>query len=357
MKKILLQVPSIHLANNRIFETDTNNATIPWIKLKERLHSLGYDLTTADNHPLKDVEWIFYLDARSFDGVYIKRGGVKALIKSLFGIKTRRLWPYRSLYQEIKEVGLEDKIVLFQWECKAINPHNYDPAILSKFKYVFAWNDDVVDNKKFFKFYLPVAQKDFPRYASAFNEKKLLANMSMNKRSSQPNELYTARRKTIEYFNNKYPNDFDLYGYIDNPQTKLQKIFSWFNKKYETNRGSVRNKIETLSRYKFTVCYENMKNVKGYVTEKIFDVLVARSVPIYWGAQNIEEFVDADTFIDRRKFKNNEELANYLFSITEEKYNEYLAAGERYLQSEKFKKFLPENFIKTILQILPIEKC
>ncbi|MCX6738903.1 MAG: glycosyltransferase family 10 [Candidatus Parcubacteria bacterium] len=98
-----------------------------------------------------------------------------------------------------------------------------------------------------------------------------------------------------------------------------------------------------------------MEKVKGWVTEKIFDVLVARSVTIYWGAENIEEFVDTDTFIDRRKFKNDKELADYLFSVTEERYNEYLAAGERYLQSEKFKKFLPENFSKTIMETLGIK--
>ena len=42
-------------------------------------------------------------------------------------------------------------------------------------------------------------------------------------------------------------------------------------------------KIDYLRRCKFNICFEN-SNSFGYVTEKIFEALVAKTVPIYWGS-------------------------------------------------------------------------
>ena len=41
-----------------------------------------------------------------------------------------------------------------------------------------------------------------------------------------------------------------------------------------------------------------MRNVNGYVTEKIFDAFKAGCVPVYWGAENITKYVPAECFID-----------------------------------------------------------
>ncbi|MCK9351790.1 MAG: glycosyltransferase family 10 [Candidatus Pacebacteria bacterium] len=351
MKKILLQPPSGHMANNKIFGPDVNNTSEPWRVLRDRLRMLGYELTTADDNTLDSCAWVFYFDTLGFDGTYIPCGGIKSKIRALFGLKTYRPWPTRKLYQEAIQAGLENKMILMMGEGKAVNPENYNPEVWKKFKYILTWDDDLIDNRKFFKYYPPVPRKEPPKDPPSFQEKKLLANMSCNKRSRHPNELYSERRKTIDFFDKHYPNDFDLYGYLDVPR---ERVWPWQIKKHKTNRGESHDKIETLSHYKFTVCYENIAKTKGYVSEKILDVLMARSVPVYWGAENIAEYVDPEAFIDRRKFKNNKELADFLFSVTEEQYDKYLAAGDLYLQSEKFKKFLPENFSMTIIKMLHI---
>jgi hypothetical protein len=75
-------------------------------------------------------------------------------------------------------------------------------------------------------------------------------------------------------------------------------------------------------------------------------------VPIYWGASNISDYVDENAFIDRRKFKSNEELEAYLLSITEDQFIVFQNAMQDYLESEKFKKFLPEAFSKTVISVL-----
>lgn len=51
----------------------------------------------------------------------------------------------------------------------------------------------------------------------------------------------------------------------------------------------VKFKKETYKKYKFTICYENVKGIPG-------------CIPIYRSAPNITTHIPADTFIDRRKF-------------------------------------------------------
>ena len=60
------------------------------------------------------------------------------------------------------------------------------------------------------------------------------------------------------------------------------------------------SKIDTLRLYKFCVAIENSED-KHYVTEKLYDALVAGCVPIYFGAPNVLEYVPhADAIIDVR---------------------------------------------------------
>jgi len=54
--------------------------------------------------------------------------------------------------------------------------------------------------------------------------------------------------------------------------------------------------IHTLNKYKFIVCFENSKT-PGYITEKIFNVFLSKSVPIYDGAPDIESFINPKSFI------------------------------------------------------------
>lgn len=148
-----------------------------------------------------------------------------------------------------------------------------------------------------------------------------MANIWGNKRSHHPDELYTERINAIRYFEQHFPTGFDLYG------------VGWDVEEYPSYRGMVDNKQETLCDYKFSLCYDNMKNVKGMVSEKIFDCFFAKCIPIYLGTDNIDEHVPQDCFIDRRMFASYDELSLYLQNMTEEEYDRCLSQIELYLQS------------------------
>ncbi|CAN6440262.1 unnamed protein product [Victoria cruziana] len=81
-----------------------------------------------------------------------------------------------------------------------------------------------------------------------------------------------------------------------------------------------------LSHYKFVLAIENTMT-ESYVTEKLFYALDAGSVPIYFGAPNVEDFVPPNSIIDGTKFASLEELASYVKALANDPvaYAEYHA--------------------------------
>ena len=277
-------------------------------------------------------------------------------MKKILRIKIYPTYPARELYKETVIAGMRSKMILFIWEGKSVCPSNFYKSNWDRFDKILTWDDDLVDNKKFFKFFLSSKHHTSISKAVPFADKKLLVNMSINKYSSYKNESYSKRRESIEYFSDNYPNDFDLYGLRwEKAVTRWQRMFPFLVKKYVTHRGFSDDKLGVFSHYKFNICYENNYDTKGYITEKIFDTLSARIVPIYLGAPNIDKYVDLETFIDRRKFKDDAELANFITKMSEEQYNKYLKAGEKYLKSDMYYKFTPEYFSDTIINVLNLK--
>ena len=95
----------------------------------------------------------------------------------------------------------------------------------------------------------------------------------------------------------------------------------------------IRNKRECLSLYKFNICFENLA-APGYITEKIFDAMLACAVPVYLGAPNIGSYVPVRCFIDASRFSNMRDLAVYLETVSEGEAMDIIRAGQQFLRSE-----------------------
>lgn len=357
MKKIFLQVSSLPLANNKIFKSgDVNNSNSRWIELKSRLKELGYDLITADDNRLDDCEGVIFHDASSlgYPPNLIER--IKKILKKLLGIKTAPVYPTRQLYEELVFAGKQDKAVLLIWEGRTICPLNFEKWIWDRFDHILTWDDELLSDPKFIKYNMPIEPPRKIPEAVPFAKKKMLVNISFNKKYYHPNELYSARKRSIEFFDQNYSNDFDLFGPRWNqPISYMGGMFPNLTKKYTNYKGITDDKLGTLSKYKFSLCYENNSGAKGYISEKIFDNFHAGTVPIYWGATNIEEHVDPNTFIDRRKFKDDGELAEFLTKISEKEYNSYLESAKNYLKSEKYARFQPAYFCEQTIKALDLK--
>ncbi|MCX5921942.1 MAG: glycosyltransferase family 10 [Candidatus Dependentiae bacterium] len=241
-----------------------------------------------------------------------------------------------NLDKLLKTYG-KDKLAVFLWEPPSVKPQNFDRSRHKNIKLVFTWADDLIDNKKYFKFFYPQPHAVNVKKI-AYEDKKFCCTMVGCKKSNHPEELYSERLKTILFFENKSPHLFDLYG----P--------GWKGSKFSCYKGVAEEKFQTLARYKFCICYENIKNITGYVSEKIHHCLLTGCVPVYWGASNITDYIPAECFIDRRKFASNQELFEFLTTITPQRYQEYLDAAQKYLESPQQMLFSNLYFADCLLK-------
>lgn len=269
------------------------------------------------------------------------------------------------------------KNILICNESATVIPFNYMKIVHFFFTKVYTWYDELVDNeqsssssKKYFKILLPKSSLGIRTNPKKFKEKKFLVLINANRLPFYPfkllkpfgKELYSERIKSIEFFERNIPDKFFLYGRGWNKPKKYnltEIVFGY--KKYSTYMGEVGNKIETLSNFKYCLCFENLTDVNGYITEKIFDCFKAKCVPIYWGATDIEKYIPKNCFIDFRDFGDYEKLLAYLASIDESKYNSYIKNIENLLSDKKFIDMWFEGgfakfFLRDILEIKTNEK-
>lgn len=54
--------------------------------------------------------------------------------------------------------------------------------------------------------------------------------------------------------------------------------------------------LAIFNQYKFIICFENSKT-PGYITEKIFNVFLSKSIPIYDGAPDVDKYFNKNSYI------------------------------------------------------------
>ena len=108
-------------------------------------------------------------------------------------------------------------------------------------------------------------------------------------------------------------------------------------------RGPVASTGDTLARYTFSICFENMV-LDGWVTEKIFNSLRAGTIPVYLGAPDIDRWVWPECFVDMRRFSGYEELREYLLGLSSAEVDAYRDAGREYFASPEFHPFTKDAF-------------
>ncbi|EKX40875.1 hypothetical protein GUITHDRAFT_75190, partial [Guillardia theta CCMP2712] len=77
------------------------------------------------------------------------------------------------------------------------------------------------------------------------------------------------------------------------------------------------DKVRIMQNYTFALVFEN-SNMHDYVTEKLFQALLAGCIPIYMGAPNVRDFLPANNAaILVSEFQSAEELAVYIKRVKE----------------------------------------
>lgn len=119
-----------------------------------------------------------------------------------------------------------------------------------------------------------------PIFASSSFDRKRICCIISGKKHTDGAEL---RLSFLKNFVDKYPCVIDIYG-----RGNLEFLGSdW--------KGPVDNKWNVLKDYEMSLCMENGQ-VENYFTEKITDVILSWSFPIYWGCPNINEYFESGSY-------------------------------------------------------------
>jgi len=356
MKATFYVSPVFNFLENRIFSSEyfTNglkNYAFMFIELRNQLAAQGIDLATQDIHPPEESRLIISFDEVAFFQTYERQPG-------------------QIVYLFLNE------------------PANYWPELWKRenhtvFDRVFTYDYTLADDKKYIHHYFAIDLENYPAFEEVteeeFNRRKLLVLVAGMFQLTPPkpgsSSLLYARYRTMRWFGEHLPEHFSFFSRGIDPTL------------YETFRGlgllrrvlpailtrrlvaavagqrrraveaickgpvPPLNKLSVLRDYRFVVSYENSR-LPGYISEKLFDCLFAGSVPVYWGEPNIERFVPKECFIDRRKFTDDAELAEFLMRMTYPEYSKYIKAIRNFIKGIEQEKFGSTSNAKRVSDVI-----
>ena len=291
--------------------------------------------------------------------------------------------PDFSLYVEsvdfVPFVAKKNYLILY--ETPLTVPKNTDCKYLNQFDTIFTWNKGLFENgirddsginishDRFVKIFHPnpipkECTTDF-RFPSYEDRLDFCCLIGSNRHASvfDERELYSERVKAIKWFENNAIGDFKLYGNgwkvpqkrlgnLGKLRYRIDKItpFLLGRPTFPSYQGPATRKYEVLRKTKFSICFENVRDIDGYITEKIFDCFFAGCVPIYWGDANIKKAIPKECFIDFREFSSYPDLYQFIKLITPNQFNDYQRAIRNFLLSEQFWQYTSENFAGIVVE-------
>jgi alpha(1,3/1,4) fucosyltransferase len=318
-----------NITGNKLFDysspRNSDGLFTPYILLRDALLRSGIEINTPDLNAGKTVSFEIHMDARP-----VAENGIRKYL-----------------------IAVENPL---------INLLNADPEHLKSYHRVFSWNDASLIYPGAVRIFTPNVISMPP--ARPFAERAIFSCLiSSNKVAPWfgSNDLYAERINVIRWYEKHALPLFRLYGrgwgkpsHVFSRRDKLvrriarlrSQLFGY--KPFPSWQGEVNFKSEILSNAKFSYCYENVSDMPYYITEKIFDSFFSGCVPIYWGADNVLDYIPADCFIDRRNFMDTAEVHQYLLSVTPEQHAKFQQNIAAFLNGEKGYLFSAENFATTI---------
>jgi hypothetical protein len=350
---------SRHFLCDALFDLDSDRfggdaILTPYVYLRSWFQDRGLQVYTADRLVRKEVcsaqNVYISFDIEDNCRALAKRGDV--IPSAFFAFESPVVQP--SLYQNLIWVQRYFKRIYSLIDSESLNPFLRGPLHCQQFRMPQSFDrvNEEVWRQTNRKFLVMINQNKLPRLYWR--------------------DLYTERLRALEFFSRT--GDIDLYGIGWNvppyrvgktwmPYTlqRVHRKFLYYWQRIHPNplleaarrvyRGPALSKCQTLGQYKFALCFENTI-LEGWITEKIFDCFRAGTIPIYWGAPNIDTGIPAGCFIDMRHFESYQDLASYLKGLGEVEIQRYREGARDFLASEGFRPFTKETFVERIRRII-----
>lgn len=325
---------SIHAdghSNNSLFATEDSvhrhNPTFTPRLLRQKFLERGIEINTPDLNTGKDVAFDIHLEGRPLPATTRPR--------YLIALENPNINQLNASAEYCRQFELA-----FAWDVRLFQLPNLIPILIP---YPMIWDD------------FPG-----PEHRTIFS---CLINANKAFKEVLPSDLYLERLKTIRWYERHAPDKFELYGLGWDKSTpaftlagRLARSVSRLKTRlfgippFPSYRGEVKDKAAVLRRARFSYCYENSRDLSNYITEKIFDSLVQGCVPVYWGADNVLDYIPAGCFVDRRNFRDTAEVHQHLLTLSDADFVGYQRNIRDFLASETARRFSSERVVQTIVE-------
>jgi hypothetical protein len=316
--------PSPAYYGDRLFDlTDSvlnrDDSLLPFAQVRDTLRLRGHEVHTADLLPAPSSD-------RRIDYFSL-------------GVLDR----YRSMRSR-PDVRLRAFVV---FEPPVVDTRLYKalPELTSAFEEVYLHNTEGdgyslsgVDTSKLRKLYWPQPRLDViePFWSNTDRQQRIVVVNGNHRPSARPNELYSVRIEAMGAL--AATGSIDLYGrgWAKWWSRASMWLPYWRHRRalMSIYRGPCKSKYEVLSKYDFSLCFENM-SMKGYVTEKIFDCFYAGTIPVYLGAHDIGDLIPSDSYIDCRNIEDWRQLLQILLALSHSQKLRLKKAGQSFIHSDK----------------------
>lgn len=218
--------------------------------------------------------------------------------------------------------------------------YNFEQYLIdnySKYEYIFTYNKNVLDA-------CPNAVKCL--FGTSWIPKNIYESIDVSKKTCKVSSITGGKDWAIGH---------KFRHYLYDNQSNLSKDITWFVssqypvKDIRNNPMIHSSKFELFETFQFSIVIENSQQI-NYFTEKIIDCLITKTIPIYWGCPNVDEYFDTTGWImldttDIESFKQKIQV------ITPEYYNTYSSVIENnYLKAIEYSD-LKNNIKRSLTQI------
>ena len=261
--------------------------------------------------------------------------------------------------------------VLILWEPASVMPWQYRERNLKKFDLVIpmsSWRAKNLGIKDYAFHPYDFTQAEI---TSPFKKRlKKVVMINSAKFSSGKNSLYGLRRETSKYLHERNL-DYSLYGtnwkmsrmmeirkravslknsIFARERVSLRELSSELFYSYPEYKGWIADKFEILSQFNISLVIENEAD---WITEKIFDSLIAGTVPLYVGPDLSKQFPQLHACILKAE-PNVKNIYQSLLGVSEEELDEKRHAINSFLKDESLegiKFWSPSNQWKKVAEI------
>lgn len=284
---ILIEPPSFHFYNDEFFNANSplnrDDCLRPNIILRDALATIGIDVHTSDC-------WGDLKGRYNPDSVHYWSLGGPAVVALRFDPSVKKVGCYLMEppvvkprdYQLIPQLSVAfDRVYVHEGVRASQAQVNPSLTNLCPFSWPMTYPDD-----------LPT------EISGRLNRVAMICGGHTRFKSADPGNGYALRYRAL--VDPEIRGHVDLYGHgwginkrdMLHPLSILRKL----RVRRLHAPQPVTSKLEVLARYNFALCAENQA-IDGYVTEKVVDCLLAGTIPIYWGAPDIDSRIPESCYI------------------------------------------------------------